>query len=237
MSLDMGIAVNRTTQCSAEGYDPRCGVSRRTVPAKAASEEKDMEAELRRVLEAAYPGEQARYFLPISIGSTPEAADGGAALILNGTKTLTSSPFWDYPDGKIPFVGALAVLLDGSRRPRGIVETTRVEIMPFGAITEEMAWAYGEGERTSPTTPRSYGKGSPWSTASEAIRRSMTDLLACWLSSSARDTHVCARCALLCPNHHRAVHRCDAPFDFKEMAFLFSGRPERLAFLRHELSA
>ena len=28
------------------------------------------------------------------------------------------------------------------------VETTRVEIMPFGAITEEMARAYGEGERT-----------------------------------------------------------------------------------------
>lgn len=40
------------------------------------------------------------------------------------------------------------MLLDGSRRPRGIVETTRLEIMPFGAITEEMARAYGEGERT-----------------------------------------------------------------------------------------
>ena len=59
-----------------------------------------------------------------------------------------SSPFWDYPDGRIPFVGALAVLLDGSRQPRGIVETTQIEIMPFGAITEEMARAYGEGEQT-----------------------------------------------------------------------------------------
>jgi uncharacterized protein YhfF len=108
----------------------------------------DMEEELRRVLEVAFPGEGARYFLPISIGSTPETAEEGAMLILNGTKTLTSSPFWDYPDGRIPFVGALAVLLDGSRQPRGIVETTRVEIMPFGAITEEMARAYGEGERT-----------------------------------------------------------------------------------------
>jgi uncharacterized protein YhfF len=107
-----------------------------------------MEAEPRRVLEAAFPGEEARYFLPISIGNAPEHADAGAALILNGTKTLTSSPFWDYPDGKIPFEGALAVLLDGSQKPRGIVETTRVEIMPFGAITEEMASAYGEGERT-----------------------------------------------------------------------------------------
>jgi uncharacterized protein YhfF len=107
-----------------------------------------MEEKLRSVLETAYPAEESRYFLPLSIGSTRETADEGAMLILNGTKTLTSSPFWDYPDGRIPFVGALAVLLDGSRQPRGIVETTRVDIMPFGAITEEMARAYGEGERT-----------------------------------------------------------------------------------------
>ena len=107
-----------------------------------------MEVEVGHVLETVFPDENARYFLPMSIGSTPETADQGATLILNGTKTLTSSPFWDYPDGKIPFVGALAVLLDGSRRARGIVETARVEIMPFGAITEEMARAYGEGERT-----------------------------------------------------------------------------------------
>jgi uncharacterized protein YhfF len=105
-------------------------------------------AALRHVLEAAFPGEEARFFPPISIGSTPETADEGAALILNGLKTLSSSSFWDYPDGKIPFVGALSVLLDGSQRPRGIIETTRVKIMAFGAITDEMAIAYGEGERT-----------------------------------------------------------------------------------------
>jgi hypothetical protein len=46
-------------------------------------------------------------------------------------------------------VGALRVLLDGACRPRGIVETTRVEIMPFKAITEDMAQDYGEGERTA----------------------------------------------------------------------------------------
>jgi uncharacterized protein YhfF len=107
-----------------------------------------VEAELRHVLARVFPGEAARYFLPMSIGSTPETADGGVALILSGTKTLTSSPFWDYPDGKLPFAGALCVLLDGSQRPRGIVETTRVEIIPFGAITEAMARAYGEGDRT-----------------------------------------------------------------------------------------
>ena len=102
-----------------------------------------MDAELRRVLESAYPGEEARYFSPMSIGSAPEHADEGAVLILNGVKTLTSSAFWNYPDGKIPFVGALSVLVDGAGRPRGIVETTRVEIMPFQAINEDMAQDYG----------------------------------------------------------------------------------------------
>jgi uncharacterized protein YhfF len=111
-------------------------------------EETDMEEKLRHVLETTFPGEEARYFLPMSIGSTPETADEGVTLILNGTKTLTSSSFWDYPDGRIPFVGALAVLLDGSRQPREHCRDNAGEIMPFGAITEDMARAYGEGERT-----------------------------------------------------------------------------------------
>jgi uncharacterized protein YhfF len=117
----------------------------------------DMDAELRRVLEAVFPGEEARYFPAMSIGSSPDDAEEGAALILNGVKTLTSSPFWDYPDGRIPFVGALSVLLDGARRPRGVVETTSVKIMPFGAITEDLAYAYGEGERTADWWRRAMG--------------------------------------------------------------------------------
>ncbi len=109
---------------------------------------KRMEAELQLILTAAFPGSESRHFAPMWIGSAPDHADEGAALILNGTKSLTSSPFWDYPDGKIPFEGALCVLLDGSRQPRAIIETTKVKIMPFGSITPEMARAYGEGERT-----------------------------------------------------------------------------------------
>ena len=101
------------------------------------------------ILATHYPSESPRYYLPISIGSAPEHADEGAALILSGAKTLTSSPFWDYPDGRIPFVGALAVLLDGAQTPRAIIETTRVEIMPFAAVTDELALAYAEGERTA----------------------------------------------------------------------------------------
>ena len=52
-----------------------------------------MDAELRRVLEAVFPGEESRYFPAMSIGKSPDTADEGTVLILNGVKTLTSSPF------------------------------------------------------------------------------------------------------------------------------------------------
>lgn len=100
------------------------------------------------VLEAAFPGEGHRFFLPISIGGTPALADEGAALILAGTKTATSSVFWDYPDGRIPFAGALSVLLDGRGRPVAIVETTATWPVRYCDVTGAMALAYGEGECT-----------------------------------------------------------------------------------------
>ena len=107
-----------------------------------------MHSDWRHVLETAFPGEEARYFTPMSIGDTPAAADEGAAAILSGDKTATSSPHWEYPDGRIPFVGALSVVLDGRGRPRAIVETVRVEIIPFGSVNGHLAHAYGEGART-----------------------------------------------------------------------------------------
>ena len=37
------------------------------------------------------------------------------------------------------------------------------------------------------------------------------------------------------PNHHRAIHRCDAPFDFEYNAFAFTRMSEPLKWLRHTL--
>jgi uncharacterized protein YhfF len=107
-----------------------------------------MSTDIERALKLAFPGEDARYFSPMSIGNTPASADAGAQAILDGIKTTTSSPLWDWPDGRIPFVGALSVLLDGQRRMRAIVETERVEIISFGSVDESLACSYGEGDRT-----------------------------------------------------------------------------------------
>lgn len=56
-----------------------------------------------------------------------------------------------------------------------------------------------------------------------------------WLSRGGQD--LLSNLVLICPNHHRAVHRCDAPFDFEASAFIFSSSAERLGLLEHQLEA
>jgi len=56
-----------------------------------------------------------------------------------------------------------------------------------------------------------------------------------WLGRGGEDQ--LSNLVLLCPNHHRAVHRTDAPFDWDARHFLFGDRAEALALLEHELAA
>jgi 5-methylcytosine-specific restriction protein A len=52
-----------------------------------------------------------------------------------------------------------------------------------------------------------------------------------WLSRGGED--LLTNLALLCPNHHRAVHRMDAPLDWADMTFDFGVRRERVVVDRH----
>jgi hypothetical protein len=56
-----------------------------------------------------------------------------------------------------------------------------------------------------------------------------------WLSRGGIDE--LSNLVLLCPNHHRAVHRCDAPFDFGRVGFVFPQMVEALSEQRHTLAA
>lgn len=42
---------------------------------------------------------------------------------------------------------------------------------------------------------------------------------------------------LVCPNHHRAIHRLDAAYDFGVGGSVFEADTEQLVVLRHELVA
>ena len=85
-----------------------------------------------------------------SFGANEAQADELLDLVLAGTKTATASAVWDYEadDEPLPEAGALSIVLDGSGRPRALIETTAVEIVPFDEVDEEHARLEGEGDRS-----------------------------------------------------------------------------------------
>ncbi|KGN38297.1 ASCH domain-containing protein [Knoellia subterranea] len=83
-------------------------------------------------------------------GATPEHNDELLALVLEGTKTATASAVWDYEaeDETLPEPGTLSIILDGEGRPRALIETTEVDLVPFDEVSEEHAFLEGEGDRS-----------------------------------------------------------------------------------------
>ncbi len=83
-----------------------------------------------------------------SFGETPEQADALLDLVLDGTKTATSSALRDHDDGALPQVGSIDIVLDSSGRPRALLKTTGVEVVAFDEVDEEHARLEGEGDLT-----------------------------------------------------------------------------------------
>ena len=85
-----------------------------------------------------------------SFGAGAEQADELLELVLAGTKTATASAARDYEaeDEPLPERGTLSIILDGSGRPRVLIETTDVEVVPFDRVSEEHARLEGEGDRS-----------------------------------------------------------------------------------------
>lgn len=52
-----------------------------------------------------------------------------------------------------------------------------------------------------------------------------------WLSRGGAD--VLDNMMLVCPNHHEAIHKCDAPFDFRSAEYDFGLRTEQVALNKH----
>ncbi|HEU0143831.1 MAG TPA: HNH endonuclease [Nitrososphaera sp.] len=55
-----------------------------------------------------------------------------------------------------------------------------------------------------------------------------------WLSRGGEDS--IENMVLICPNHHSAIHGCDAPLDYSDMAFDFGNHRESLQLVFHQVS-
>ena len=83
-----------------------------------------------------------------AFGATPEQSDELLSLVLDGTKTATSSAQADYvKDGEeLPEPGMLSIVLDGAGHPRALVVTTEVRIVSFDQVDAGHARDEGEGD-------------------------------------------------------------------------------------------
>lgn len=85
-----------------------------------------------------------------SFGDSPELANELASLVLEGLKTATSSlkRMYEVEGEDLPKEGAYSVIVDGDDRAVAIIQNVEVTVFPFDQVTEEVAYAEGEGERT-----------------------------------------------------------------------------------------
>ena len=85
-----------------------------------------------------------------SFGDDARLADELLALVLEGTKTATSTAeaSLTHEGEPMPVVGDLSILLDGAGWPRALIRTTSVETVPFAEIRADVAAAEGEDDRS-----------------------------------------------------------------------------------------
>lgn len=85
-----------------------------------------------------------------AFGDNPRLADELLDLVLRGIKTGTAQNFEliEAQGLTMPFTGGLSILLDSEGQPRAIIETTKVEVVPFAEVTAEFAYSEGEDDRS-----------------------------------------------------------------------------------------
>jgi len=90
---------------------------------------------------AAPPDAEARFHSVFGIGS---GSDAGAALILSGIKTATSSLPAEFQGIDPPIPGSLSLLAGAAGRPMGIIETLSITTLPLNQMDDAFRVAYAE---------------------------------------------------------------------------------------------
>ncbi|MFD1318667.1 ASCH domain-containing protein [Loigolactobacillus zhaoyuanensis] len=85
-----------------------------------------------------------------SFGANPQMADDLANLVIKRKKTATASNYILYKltNMPLPQVGEYSIILDGHQQAVAIIRTTAVDLVPFGDVSADHAFAEGEGDRT-----------------------------------------------------------------------------------------
>jgi uncharacterized protein YhfF len=82
-----------------------------------------------------------------------------ANLVLKGKKTATASLPWEYENKPedAPVVGGCSVVTTFDGKPKCIIRTTEIRILPFNEVDAEFAFDEGEGDQSL-----DYWRGVHW---------------------------------------------------------------------------
>ena len=94
--------------------------------------------------------ESTRLYEHFYFGDNERLANDLAELVLVGTKRATANLVWSFEAAKqrVRVPGDLRIVTDWNGKPMCAIETTKVEIVPFGEVTDEFAAIEGEGDGT-----------------------------------------------------------------------------------------
>lgn len=90
----------------------------------------------------------ARFYEAFHFGDNEAMANSLADQVLEGTKRATAGALWSFEHaGKpLPRPGDLSVVTNWRGSPLCIIETLRVDVVPFNEVTAEFAAVEGEGD-------------------------------------------------------------------------------------------
>ena len=79
---------------------------------------------------------------------TEKGANELVELVLRGKKTATASALWvyEYENEPVPSEGDHSVITDWDGKAKCVIQTVKVQIVPFNEVTAEMARKEGEGD-------------------------------------------------------------------------------------------
>jgi uncharacterized protein YhfF len=88
------------------------------------------------------------FYEAFHFGDSEALAQELADLVLAGSKRATAGALWSFEAAgkRLPRPGDLSVVTAWDGRPLCVIRTTRVELMPFDAVSAEFAAAEGEGD-------------------------------------------------------------------------------------------
>lgn len=92
-------------------------------------------------------------------GNSSKLANELVELVLLGKKRATASLPFEYDDrpDQMPTVGTYSVVTNIDGKPRCVVRTTEVRIVPFNEVDAEFAFDEGEGDQS-----RDHWRGVHW---------------------------------------------------------------------------